>query len=125
MPDLWLRKVFPAVVNVNSEIPEKTVKMILTNFHYCQKTVQISRKRNMVSRYVIRPSEEVFNQPRYVSFVKNYQLLPKQVENDSQPNELSNEVNKENHSVNNNNSDPKRITFSTGEKEGIAELNLF
>ena len=31
------------------------------------------------------------------SFIKKYQLLPKQVENDSQPNELSDEVIEESH----------------------------
>ena len=30
MAELWLRKVFPAVVNVNSNLPERRVKMILT-----------------------------------------------------------------------------------------------
>ena len=29
MPELWLRKDFPAVVNVNGNVPEKRVKMIL------------------------------------------------------------------------------------------------
>ena len=33
-------------------------------------------KKNMVSRYIIRPSE-VFNQLCYASFVEKYQLLPK------------------------------------------------
>ena len=30
MPELWFRKVFPTVVNVNRNAPEKKVKMILT-----------------------------------------------------------------------------------------------
>ena len=42
-------------------------------------------------------------------------MLPKQVENDIQPNDLSDEAIKENRSVNNNNSYPKRITLSSGE----------
>ena len=71
-------------------------------------------KLNLVSRYVIRPSEEIFNQLYYASFVKTYQLLPKQVESDRQPNELSDKVIEKNHLVNNNNSNPKRITLSTG-----------
>ena len=29
MPELWLRKVFPTVVNVNSNIPEKRINMML------------------------------------------------------------------------------------------------
>ena len=71
-------------------------------------------KINLVSRYIIRLSEEIFNQLCYASFVKKYQLLPKQVESDRQPNELSDEVIEKNHLVNNNNSYPKRITLSTG-----------
>ena len=67
----------------------------------------------MVSHYITRPSEGVFNQLCYASFEKKYQLLTKQMENDSQPNELSDEVIEENHSVNNNYSYPKRITLST------------
>ena len=30
MPELWLRKVFPRVLYVNSNIPEKLVRMILS-----------------------------------------------------------------------------------------------
>ena len=30
MPKLWLRKIFPAVIYANSNIPEKRVKMILS-----------------------------------------------------------------------------------------------
>ena len=71
-------------------------------------------KINLVSLYIIRLSEEIFNQLCYASFVKKYQLLPKQVESDRQPNELSDEVIEKNHLVNNNNSYPKRITLSKG-----------
>ena len=70
----------------------------------------------MVSRYFIRSLKEVFNQLCYVFYVKKYQSLPKQVENDSQPKELSDKFMEENHEANNNNSYPKRITLSTGEK---------
>ena len=84
-------------------------------------------KRNMVVRYIIRPPEEVFNQLWYASFIKKYQMLPKQVENDSQPSELSDEVTEENPSVNNNSLYPKRITLRTGETlvHPIVKLNLF
>ena len=73
-------------------------------------------KRNMVSRYIIRPQDQVLNQLCYASFAKNYQLLPKQTENDSQANGLSDEVIEENHSLTNNYSYPKTIALSTGEK---------
>ena len=69
MPELWLRKVFPAVVNVSSDVPEKRVKMILSKKELSllpEDSTDIY-KRNMVSRYIIRPSEEVFNQLCYAS----------------------------------------------------------
>ena len=99
MPELWLGKVFPAVVNVNSNLPEKRVKRILNKneLHLLPEDSTDIYKRNMVSRYIIRPQVTVLNQLCYASFVKNYQLLPKQMENDSQPNELSHEVIEENH----------------------------
>ena len=118
---LWLRKVFLAIVNVSSNVPKKRVKMILSkrelpllpeDTYTCKDTY----KRNMVSPYIIIPSGEVFNQLCYASFIKKYELLPKQLDNDVQLNELPDEVIEENHSVNNNNSYPKRITLSTGEK---------
>ena len=99
MPELWLGKVFPAVVNVNSNLPEKRVKRILNKneLRLLPEDSTDIYKRNMVSRYIIRPQVTVLNQLCYASFVKNYQLLPKQMENDSQPNELSHEVIEENH----------------------------
>ena len=118
MPELWPRKVFPAVVNVNSNLLEKRVKRIL-NKNELRLLPEDSTdicKSNMVSRYIIRPQDTVLNQLCYASFVKNYQLLPKQMVNDSQPNELSDEVIEENHSLTNSNSYPKNITLSTGEK---------
>ena len=118
MPELWLRNVFPAVVNVNSNLPEKRVKMVLNKneLHFLPEDSTDIYKRNMVSRYIIRPQDTVLNQLCYASFVKNYHLFPKQMENDSQPNELSDEVIEENHSLTNINSYPKNITLSTGEK---------
>ena len=118
MPELWLRKVFPAVANVNNDVPEKRVKMILSKRELSllpEDSTDIY-KRNVVSRYFIRPPKEVFNHLCYAFYVKKYQSLPKQVENDSQTNELSNKFMEENHAVNNNNSYPKRITLSTREK---------
>ena len=49
-------------------------------------------RRNMVSRYIIQPQDQVLNQLCHPFFAKNYQLHRKQTENDSQPNELSDEV---------------------------------
>ena len=77
--ELWLRKVFRAVVNVSSNLPEKTVKIILTKneLSKLQEDSTDIYKRNMVSRYIIRPQDKVINQLCYASFAKNYQLLPK------------------------------------------------
>ena len=77
MPELRLRKVFPTVVNVNSNVPDKRVKLILSKKGLSLLTEDSTDicKINMVSRYFIRPSEEFFNQLGYAS----YQLLPKQI----------------------------------------------
>ena len=67
MPELWLRKVFPAVVNVNNDVPEKRVKMILSKRELSllpEDSTDIY-KRNVVSRYFIRPTKEVFNHNSY------------------------------------------------------------
>ena len=45
-------------------------------------------KRNMVSRYLIRPHDEMFEHLGYALFIKWYQLKTKPIENDSQPEEL-------------------------------------
>ena len=58
-------------------------------------------KKNMVRQYIIRLQDQVLNQLFYPFFAKNYQLLLKQTENNSQPNELSDEV-IENHSLTKN-----------------------
>ena len=76
----------------------------------------------MVSRHIIEPQDQVLSQLCYAFFLKNYQLLCKQTKNDSQPNELSDEVIEENHSLTNNYSYPKTITLSTGEKLRCREV---
>ena len=94
MPELWYRKLFPAVVNVNINMPENRVKMMLTKnrlYKLIEDSIDIY-KTIMVSQYIIRPQDQVFNQICYAYFAKNYQLLPNQTENHSQPNELSDEV---------------------------------
>ena len=94
MPELWYRKLFPAVVNVNINLPENRVKMMLTKnrlYKLIEDSIDIY-KTIMVSQYIIRHQDQVFNQICYAYFAKNYQLLPNQTENHSQPNELSDEV---------------------------------
>ena len=57
MSELWLRKVFPAVLFAMSNIPEKYVRIMLSKkkmseFHKDSTNIY---KRNMVNRYMIRP----------------------------------------------------------------------
>ena len=72
-PELRLRKVFPAVVNVNSNLPEKRVTMLLTKNELTKLSEDSTDiyKRNMVNRYIIRPQDQVLNQLCYASFAKN------------------------------------------------------
>ena len=60
----------------------------------------------------------VLNQLCFVSFAKNYQLLPKQTDIHSQPNELSDEVIEENHSY------PKMKRSTTGGKLRCLEVEF-
>ena len=62
MSELWLRKVFPAVLFAKSNIPEKYVRIMLSKketseFH---KNSTYIYKRNMVNRYMIRPKNSIF-----------------------------------------------------------------
>ena len=90
MPELWLRKVFPGVLYVNSNIPEKRVRMMWSKkeiFELPERSRDIY-KRNMVSRYLIRPHDEMFDYLCYASLIKQYQLKTKPTDNDLQPAEL-------------------------------------
>ena len=90
MPELWLRKVFPGVLYVNSNIREKRVRMMWSKkeiFELPERSRDIY-KRNMVSRYLIRPHDEMFDYLCYASLIKQYQLKTKPTDNDLQPAEL-------------------------------------
>ena len=90
MPELWLRKVFPGVLYVNSNIPEKLVRMMWSKkeiFELPERSRDIY-KRNMASRYLIRPHDEMFDYLCYASLIKQYQLKTKPTDNDLQPAEL-------------------------------------
>ena len=59
-------------------------------------------KRNIIDRYKDRPSTgiyEIVGQLCFAEFIKGYQLAPKSVENDSQPEELVDEIIEVNHTV--------------------------
>ena len=72
-------------------------------------------KRNMVSRYLIRPHDEMFEHFCYALFIKRYQLKTKQIENNSQPEQLIDKlIKKENILLNSNNG----IVLTYGDKGG-------
>ena len=68
----------------------------------------------MVSRYLIRPHDEMFEHLCYALFIKRYQLKTKPIENDSQPEELINKLVETNHPI--SNSYLEVLILSSGEK---------
>ena len=67
MPELWLRKVYEGLgvlynLYVNSNIPEKRVRMMLSKKEISELPEDSTNiyKRNMVSRYLIRLHDEMF-----------------------------------------------------------------
>ena len=102
MPEIWLRKVSPGVLYANSNIPEKRVRMILCKIEIFESPEDSTDiyKRNMVSRHLIKPHEEMFEHLCYALFIKRYQLKTKPVENDSQPEELIDKHVETNHLIN-------------------------
>ena len=72
--ELWLRKVFPGVLYVNSNIPEERLRMMLSKkeiFELPEGRADIYR-RNMVSRYLIRPHDKMFEHFCCALFIKRY-----------------------------------------------------
>ena len=116
MPELWLRKVFPGVLYANSNIPEKRVRMMLSKKEILELPEDSTdiHKRNVVSRYLIRPHDEVFEHLCYALFIKRYQLKTKPIENDSQPEDLIDKLIETNHPI--SSSYPEVLVLSSGEK---------
>ena len=85
--ELWLRKVFPGVLHANSNNPEKCVRMMLSKKEISElpKDSTDIYKRNMVNRYMIRLKDSIFEHLCYALFIKCYQLQPKAIKNNSQP----------------------------------------
>ena len=116
MPELWLRKVSPGVLYANINIPEKRVRMMLSK----KKISELPKdsidiyKRNMVSRYMIRPEDFIFEHLCYALLIKRYQLQPKPIENDSQPGVLDDKLFETNHST--ADSYPDMLILSSGER---------
>ena len=79
-------------------------------------------KRNMMSKYMIRPHDALFEQLCYALFIKRYQLQTKPIENDSQPEELVDELVETNHSA--ISSYPKLLVLSTDERLHYRQVEL-
>ena len=95
MPVLCLMDVFPGLLYVNSNIPEKLVRMMLSKKEIAELPESSTDiyKRNMMNRYMIRPHDALF--------IRRYYLQTKPTENDSQHEELVDELIERNHPTNN------------------------
>ena len=119
-----MRKVFPRVLYVNSNIPEKPVRMVLSKKEIAELPENSTDiyMRNMMNRYMIRPHDALFKQFCYAFFIKRYQLQTKPFENDSQPEELVHELVETNHST--SSSYPKLLILSTRERLNYCQVEL-
>ena len=124
MPELWLRKMFPGVIYANSNLPEKRIKMILSEKEIAELPDDSTDlyKRNMIDHYIDKPSLEIIENLCFAEFLKLYQLVPKAEENDCQPEELNDEI------IENNRSFvgqyPRILTTSSKEKLKCCKVNL-
>ena len=102
MPVLCLKEVFPGLLYVNSNIPEKLVKMMLSKKEIAELPEYSTDiyTRNMMNRYMIRPHDALFEQLRYALFIRRYYLQTKPIENESQHEELVDELIERNHPTN-------------------------
>ena len=102
MPVLCLKEVFPGLLYVNSNIPEKLVRMMLSKKEIAELPEYSTEiyTRNMMNRYMIRPHDALFEQLRYALFIRRYYLQTKPIENDSQHEELVDELIERNHPTN-------------------------
>ena len=124
MLELWLRKVFPIVLYINSDIPEKGVRMMLSKKEILELPEDSTYiyKRNMVSRCLIRPHHEMFEDLCYAFFIKQYQLKTKSIENDLQPEELVDNLVETNHPI--SNSYPKVLVPFSDERLHYRKIEL-
>ena len=124
MPELWLRNVFRGVLYANSNIPEKPVRMMLSQKEILELPEDITYiyERNLVSRYRIRPHKEIFENFCYALFIKWYQFKPKPIENDSHPEELIPELIETNRSI--TYSHPEVLGLSSSERLHYREAEL-
>jgi len=109
MPELWLRKCFPAVSFINTNTPDQRYRIFKSENEIQELSEDSSEvfKRNMLDRYVDRPNREfqhgkyaILDNMCYASFCAHYTLDTKSgvnAENDWQPVVLDDGVNEINH----------------------------
>ena len=79
-------------------------------------------ERNIVNRYMIRPKDSICENLCYALFIKRYQLLPKPIDNDSQPEVLDDKLFEANHST--TDSYPNVLILSSGERLHYRKVEL-
>jgi len=110
MPELWLRKTYPVVKFINTNLPEKRFRACCSEEEILDLPEESTNvyKRNMLDRYTERPDKN-FNKGKFAvvdklcfaEFYAYYYLdLSKWTENDCQPEVLEDEVIEKNHDVN-------------------------
>ncbi len=99
MPELWLRKVFPKLIFVNTELPEKRVRVAKEQRELDELDDESTDifKSNIIDRYSLRPSSIpiVSNMclAVFASFyTKDYKYSKNSDENDSQPDVLTDDI---------------------------------
>lgn len=107
MPELWQRKIFPAVTFANTNIPDKRFRICLTESELNELPQDSNAifKQNMLDRYCDRPNARSFNgkyilvsKMCYAEFLHFYRVKYVECkENDCQPNELEDELIETNH----------------------------
>ena len=109
IPELWLRKIFPAVIFLNSNIPEKLYKIFKKKDEIDELPDDSTDiyQRNILDRYIDHPNEHFKNggykqidQLCFADFLSLYYVLPKTTqisENDCQPVVLNDELMELNH----------------------------
>ena len=75
-----------------------------------------------MNRYMIRPHDTLFEELCYALFIKRYHLQTKPIENDSQPEELGDELVEANHST--SSPYPKLLILSTGKRLHSRQVEL-
>ena len=63
MPELCLRKILPGIVNANSNIPEKRVRMMLSKKELLELPEDSAHiyKGNMINQYQTSPYEDIID----------------------------------------------------------------